>query len=387
MSNSTSTPLSLLIVLPWSPNLPGGVSVVVRNLVQQWRSESLIASVMVSDWGATQPVSDHEGTLNFRFALLGSLHLAGLVKALLSAPIRLWRTWYLLHIREVSAVNFHYPSLDAIGVAVLKRLGLFRGRLVLSFHGTDVRVPSTALEQRLWRWLLGVADGVTACSGALAKEVVQTYGVALARVTIVYNGTNTKLFAPLLSNDLVSEQVRLNLYIVSVGGYIPLKGHRILLDAFALVAPSFPSLGLVIAGMDGPERMPLLARSKELGVLDRVTLLVNLKPAEVAELMARAALALQPSFAESFGMAVIEAGACGVPVAASAVGGHLELVQDHETGYLFEAGDVEGCAAVITEILVDKDAAKKVAENFRAAILRRYTWPACAHAYLKLMIG
>ena len=375
------------MVLPWSPNLPGGVSVVVRSLIGQWRKEGLFPMVMVSDWKALRPVIDDEGILNFRFTLLGSLSWLGLVKATLTAPVILWRTWRLLCAHKISAVNFHYPSLDAFGVAMLKRSGLFRGRLVLSFHGTDARAPASLLEDRLWRWLLGTADEVTACSGSLACEVAVVFGIPLARVTAVYNGVDTDLFVPSVAARLAPLQAPCRLYIVSVGSYIPRKGHQVLLDSFARIAPMFSHMDLVIAGMEGPEYALLLARAKEHGLLQRVRLLVNLKPPEVAEVVAGATLSVQASLAEPFGMAVIEAGACGVPVAVSAVGGHLELVHARETGYLFPAGDVAGCAAVLTEALTNRKAARQMAQNFREFILSRYTWAACAGAYLRLLEG
>jgi glycosyltransferase involved in cell wall biosynthesis len=196
MKTSTHSRPRVLIVLPWSPNLPGGVSVVVRSLISQWRKEGLFPTVMVSEWKASRPVVDEEGILNFRFTLLGSLSWLGLVKATLTAPVRLWRTWRLLRANKVSALNFHYPSLDAFGVAMLKRLGLFRGRLVLSFHGTDARAPASLLESRLWRWLLGAADEVTACSGSLARKMADVFNIQVDRVTVLYNGVDTTVFAP-----------------------------------------------------------------------------------------------------------------------------------------------------------------------------------------------
>jgi D-inositol-3-phosphate glycosyltransferase len=96
-------------------------------------------------------------------------------------------------------------------------------------------------------------------------------------------------------------------------------------------------------------------------------------------------LCVQPSFAEPFGLAVIEAGACGVPVLASAVGGHLELISDNRTGFLFTPGDTEGCADVMRSVLGDPDLLAKVAESFRSDIIERYSWATCANGYWRLL--
>ena len=321
MKTSTPTRPSVLLVLPWSPNLPGGVSVVVRSLIGQWRKEGLFPMVMVSDWKALRPVIDDEGILNFRFTLLGSLSWLGLVKATLTAPVILWRTWRLLCAHKISAVNFHYPSLDAFGVAMLKRSGLFRGRLVLSFHGTDARAPASLLEDRLWRWLLGAADEVTACSGSLAREVAAVFNIKIDRVTVLHNGVDTTVFSPEATLRCARLMAWQGEYVVSVGSYLLNKGHRVLLEAFATVRGGFPSLGLVIAGMDGPERDRLIEQARALGIYEGLFFLVNLNNFEEASLIAGAKICVQPSFSEAFGMVVIEAGACGVPVSVSAVGG------------------------------------------------------------------
>lgn len=374
---------SVLIVLPWSPALPGGVSVVVRNLLQQWAHKGIAARAIVSDWSASQPGFDAEGNAIFRFALLGALTGAGVAKSLFGAPFRLWRIWQLLRRHHISAVNFHYPSLDALGVALLRRLGLFRGQLVLSFHGTDVRAPSTPLEAFFWRWLFHMASAVTACSKALAHEIVLAYRVPEASVSVIYNGVDAELFHPLAASPPAIAGAPAKPYIVSIGSYIPRKGHRSLLDAFAKVAPAFAGLQLVIVGMDGPERPVLLTRASALGLQKVVTLLVGLKPVDVAGVVAGATLCVQPSTAEPFGLAVIEAGACGVPVLASAVGGHVELITDQQNGRLFAAGDVKQCAEVLTQMLADTEVSHQMAERFRAEIQVKYTWQVCATAYLQ----
>jgi len=378
--------VSLLIVLPWSPALPGGVSVVVRNLLRQWRAEGVAARLVVARWGASKVALDAEGYTNFQFGLLGALNLVALTKALVSAPIRLWRTWKLLRLQQISAVNFHYPSLDALGVALLRRVGLFKGRLVLSFHGTDVRLPSTPLEAFLWRWLFKMSSAITTCSKALAHEVALAYGVTEESISVIYNGVDADLFRPASASAQTIGPVLVTPYIVSVGSYIPRKGHILLLDAFAKVVPLLPGLRLVIVGMEGPERAVLFARAASLGLLETVTLWVNLKPAEVAAVMAGAALCVQPSIAEPFGLAVIEAGACSVPVLVSAVGGHVELIIDQQNGCLFAAGDTAQCAEKMLALLKQSDSAQKMAKRFRLEIQDKFTWQACAKAYLQKLV-
>lgn len=380
-----STDRSIFLVIPWSPHLPGGVSVVVRHLQQEMLKKGEQPVVIVNNWDAATPIVDSEGSLNFRFAILGKLTLAGLVKSFIGFPLRAFKMLRLLQKYNVKAVNFHYPSTDALVIAILKKLRLYNGSLVLSFHGTDVQPPQSVLAHRIWDVIWSSVEGISACSRALANQVCEAFGIDVKRVTIIYNGVDTKLFSPTSNYDPDCLKYLPKKYIVSIGSYIPRKGHAILLDAISCLSSDFSDLALVIVGMDGSERQLLVEQAARLGIDDRLTCLVGLAPEEVAAMTANATLCVQPSLAEPFGLAVIEAGACGVPVVASAVGGHLELIDDRETGFLFASMDHVHCATILRELLRHPEVGIMAAESFRRKILERYTWESCAQGYIDLI--
>jgi len=376
---------SIFLVIPWSPNLPGGVSIVVRHLQQEMLAKGEQPVIVVNNWGAAAPFVDSEGSLNFRFAIFGTITLGGLVKSFIGFPVRVFKTFSLLRQFNVKAVNFHYPSTDALVIAVLKRLRLFKGSLVLSFHGTDVQPPESLLAKKLWGFIFGTVEGISACSIALADQASESFGIDKKKITVIYNGVDTTLFSP--TSQLHHDRLKYlpKKYIVSIGSYIPRKGHSILLDAISILSSEFPDLALVIVGMDGSERQLLVQQAAKLGIADRLTCLVGLAPEDVATVTAKATLCVQPSLAEPFGLAVIEAGACGVPVVASAVGGHLELIEDKETGFLFASKNHVQCAAILRDLLLHPENGMKAAEAFRTKILVRYTWESCAQGYLRIM--
>lgn len=381
MKNNTE---SRLLVLPWSPYLPGGVSVVVRNLARVWGEADVPVSILVSDWSSKRASVDKNGTFFLKLEVLGRLSLAGLLKSLLFSHMTLWRTLALLRKQQVGTVYFHYPNLEAFGVALLKRLRIYKGRLVLCFHGTDVRQPKGRLESALWNVVFGAADLTTACSNSLARGVEATFGLPAGHVKTIYNGVNTDVFSQSSrskgeATDFFSGNKQR--YLVSVGSFIERKGHRSLLEAFAQITPAFPDLGLVVVGMDGDQRASLEARAEALGLQGAVRFLVDLQPEQVAGVVAGAALCVQPSLSEPFGMAVIEAGASGIGVVASAVGGHVELISHRQTGYLFKAADVPGLAAVLLDVLRDAPGRARVAAAFHTEVVSRFTWKTCADAY------
>lgn len=379
--------MSNLIVLPWSPDLPGGVSVVARNLTRVWNAAEVPTSILVSDWSSRRLRVDASGTAFLKLAIIARSSMIGLLKGVLSAPLILWRTLSMLKKQQVGTVYFHYTNLDAVGIALLRRLNLFQGCLVLCFHGTDVRKPKNRLESWLWDFVFDAADVVTACSHSLARSVEATFGLPEGRVGAVYNGVDMTIFSQASRTQAGAGggfDTLFQRYVVSVGGFIERKGHIYLLEAFAQVSHRFPGLGLIIVGMDGKQRALLEERVDALGLQESVRFLVNLQPRQVAEVVARATLCVQPSLAEPFGMAVTEAGALGVCVAASAVGGHLELIAHRQTGMLFAPADAGAIAAVLLEVLSDDALRTQVAENFRVKVTSTLTWEACADRYQRL---
>jgi glycosyltransferase involved in cell wall biosynthesis len=376
---------AILMVIPWSPDLPGGVSVVVRNLARVWRSQSIQTTILISDWNNKIARPAVDGNISARVAVTPALSLIGLIKSLFFGPVTLIRTLAILRSQGISTVHFHYASLESLGVAILKRLGFYRGRFVLSFHGTDVRSPISPVETALWKFVFAAADAITACSDSLARHVESAFALPCGRVTTIYNGVDTSIFTA-EADDLnllpISFNTTCNTYIVSVGSFIKRKGHRFLIDAFARVAHIYPSLGLVVIGMNGDQRIPYDIQVKSHGLSHRVCFLVGLKPGEVASVVARASLCVQPSISEPFGMAVIEAGACGICVAASNVGGHVELIENDKTGLLFPPADSERLAATLHALLSNASKKQDMASTFQRKILAEFSWEASAHQYL-----
>jgi N-acetyl-alpha-D-glucosaminyl L-malate synthase BshA len=102
---------------------------------------------------------------------------------------------------------------------------------------------------------------------------------------------------------------------------------------------------------DGPERAGALAELDRLGLGADVEALGE--PPDLAAVLADADLFLLPSETESFGLAALEALACGVPVIASDVGGLPEVVSDGEVGFLCPVGDVAAMSARARRLLDD----------------------------------
>jgi len=105
---------------------------------------------------------------------------------------------------------------------------------------------------------------------------------------------------------------------------------------------------------DGPERASLERLAGELGVRDRIRFLGARPHAEMPALLCSGELAVFPSLMEATSVAALECMACGLPVAASDVGGLPEIVDD-EVGGLFRPADPESLAGVVVALLAHAD--------------------------------
>jgi glycosyltransferase involved in cell wall biosynthesis len=162
--------------------------------------------------------------------------------------------------------------------------------------------------------------------------------------------------------------------LLCVGRLIPIKGHIVLLRAFAEAKKQLPDLELDIAGR-GPLEPALRALVRELGIADSVHFLGHVNPIQSA--IERSAVVVVPSMGEGFGMVALEAMERARPVVAAAIGGLGELVRDGETGILVPAGEAEPLRDAIVRLAGDLELARTMGEEGRRRALSRFLQVFC----------
>ena len=152
--------------------------------------------------------------------------------------------------------------------------------------------------------------------------------------------------------------------LVAVGRLVPEKGFDVLLRALQEVRKSFPATRLMVIG-EGPSR-PILERlASELNLDQAVVWMGFLK--NPFPHMSRAQILVAPSRWESFGNAVAEAMALGVPVIATRCGGPEDLIESGLTGILVPVDDVQALARAIVALLGDEETRTELATAARAS--------------------
>lgn len=328
----------------------GGVDVVVDRL---WKGlETTIpgrAIIGIQDWHFHGEKTDAEGRRFLHLNLPAPPTAGGLAawRYRLTLARRIPRLLRTLRQQQITTINVHFPTQNSYVLALLKQFGLWQGRLVLSFHGSDVNDIDPATPQ--WRLIARHTDATTACSAALAKRVDN---LALFRMptSVIYNGIDSQHFAD--QAGPIPEGIRTP-YLLNVGNYVPRKGQDVLLKAFSQIAANYPDLNVVcVGGTDNGSWLHYLKElASQLKITDRVTLLENQSQSRVAGLMKKAVCLVHTSHNEPFGLVLIEAAACMTPIIATRVGGIPEIITSDEYGLLVDVGDASKIAQTICKIL------------------------------------
>jgi D-inositol-3-phosphate glycosyltransferase len=260
--------------------------------------------------------------------------------------------------------------------------------LVSTFH-TLARVKADTGDAEPERRIRAESE-VIACSDAIlancvaeVHQLVELYDADPARIEVVPPGVDHAFFSP---GDRGGARAALGLgdhpVLLFVGRIQPLKGVTVAIAALAELSTTHPdAVLLVVGGASGREGAAELraARSlaESLGLADRVRFIAP-QPHHLLSTYYRAAdVCVVPSRSESFGLVALEAGACGTPVVAAAVGGLLTLIDDGVTGRLIERRDPADYASAIGEIL-DRPRVSHAMAAAAAERAKQYTWSVTA---------
>lgn len=384
-----------LLVIPWELEAIGGVSQVVANLQRDLAADGWRARVLVADWAATTAHAAASGGVpTYRWRLrspwLEDSRVKGALTFLLAFPAFALRWRALVRRDDWRLVNFHYPGLPALAWILLRRLHLWHGAVVLSIHGREVRDPDPPrgpVADRLMRHLLENADAVVACSTELAGELRRFAPGCGPRLRIIANGVDAGALASAIDCDFaLPAGVAAGRYILNVATFEYKKAQDVLIDSFAGVAARHADVHLVLAGRNAGGLDTLRRRADDAGLGRRVHFLADLPHGKTLVLLARATLFCLPSRAEGHPIALLEAGALGVPVVATPVGGIPQTIVDGEHGVLVPVGDVPALERALCRLLADPATAATLGGNLQRRVADEFSGARVAQRYAELAI-
>ena len=246
---------------------------------------------------------------------------------------------------------------------------------------------SRALETRVAR----DADAVVVICEGLKQELIER-GLRADKITVVPNALPDSMFLPVDDADVNTVRDRYNLRDKKVigffGSFFDWEGVDALVETLPVVLAAVPDACLLLAG-GGLQEAGLKARGARLGLGEKVIFAGRLPSADVRACYRAADLMVYPRIKMRLTDMVtplkpLEAMAHGVPVLASDVGGHRELIENGKTGVLYKAGDNDALAAGVVDILEARVPTTEIAQAARAWVERERRWSVAAERYLSV---
>ena len=256
--------------------------------------------------------------------------------------------------RPIDILHAHYAIPHAISAYLCKQmLGGQAPKIVTTLHGTDITL--LGLDESFYeitRFSLQESDGVTAVSSYLARETQERFCTDCP-AEVIHNFIDLEEFSPAKADPAVRARYACGdeALIGHLSNFRWVKRPQDVIRTFHRITQHHAARLLMIG--DGPDRETAERLADELGVGEQVHFVGS--DLDVEELLPQLDLFLLPSEQESFGLAALEAMACGVPVIASRVGGLPELIEDEKSGYLLPLRDVEAMSARAIEALSNKE--------------------------------
>jgi glycosyltransferase involved in cell wall biosynthesis len=346
------------------PPLDGGIPRLCSGLAQSFAARGARVRVLTSRRGGVAPSTPGIST----------------------STVSPWRI--VRELAALSALKRHSPAVTISGIwypeGLLAVIAGRRPRIILA-HGREILAPPSWLRRRIWplllRHVLSSADLVLA-NGAFTAGLVKR-AAPQATVEYVPLGVDTRRFCP---GDRersrrtwgAANGARVLLTVARLKDH---KAHESVLRALSSLPPDVRRrITWWVAGR-GPEARRLELEARALGVSERVRFLGFVPEARLVELYRAAdAFVLCPPHSlatravEGFGIALLEAQACGVPVIATRSGGIVEAVCDGQGGFLLEPGNLQALRAVLERFVLEPEIFRAQGERGRQRMLQHHDW-------------
>ncbi len=242
-------------------------------------------------------------------------------------------------------------------------------KIITTLHGTDITlVGSDPSFYDITRFSINTSDGLTAVSHYLARETIEVFSLE-KEIRVIYNMFNPARFAPHRNREVRREFAQEDEFLlIHISNFRPVKRTLDVIDIFDRVNKVLPARLLLIG--EGPDTVLARRQITKRNLSERVTFLGN--QSRVETVLPCGDVFLLPSEEESFGLAALEALACGVPVIGTSGTGLAEVIEDKVNGFLLPVGDTTAMAEAVVSLLSDRErlerfkkaAAEKALEKF-----------------------
>lgn len=264
-------------------------------------------------------------------------------------------------------IHSHYAS----SYGLLGSLCCFHP-FIISAWGSDIfEFPRISFFHRfIIKYNFKKADKIISTSKIMAEEMKKYTSKDIA---ITPFGVDVDMFEPKQVKSIFDKKNEL--VIGTIKSLEPIYGVDYLIKAFSIVCESCPQLNLrllIVGG--GSLQKELIALCTSLKISDKVVFTGYIKHNEIANYYNMLDINVVLSNSESFGVAVLEASACGKPVVVSNVGGLPEVVDEGITGFIVPPANIQAAADAIEKLIKNDTLRKEMGNNARKFVEERYNW-------------
>jgi len=375
--------MTTLLLAQDFPPMGGGIARLHGELARRYPRGELIVSTP-SDPDAAEV----DGTFNATIDRLG----VGRRTAKTVPGLLLWSRRATSLARQHQVRFVHCANVKPAGYPARWTYERLRVPYSLFLYGADLLSEQhkihSALKRKTSRAIFGGAAVLIAISGwtrDLALAVLGELGLDghSGRLRVIHLGTDPERFRPGVDPTELRERFKLEdggaRWLLTVARLEPHKGVDMVLRALPAILAAAPDVHYAVAGK-GPERERLKKLAHKIGVADRVRFLGEVSERDLPALYNLASVYVGASRraerlgVEGFGISLVEASACGLPVVAGKSGGIPDAVRDGETGFLIPPEDPAAIADAVGRLLADAALAGRVGAAGRRAVETYYNW-------------
>ncbi len=360
----------IIIVTPYFYPSLGGVETYVFN----------IASGLKGSYGWTvMVITSNTSGKSFKEEIINGIKIYRLPYwcKLSNTPINFgWiiDIWKILKKEKPNVVNGHspVPFLADIAAFICYCLQI---PFVLTYHSgkmakskTFIDIPIKIYEKYFFTFVKNYAKKIIVTSDYIKKEIFKSYK---KKIYVIPPGIDLKLFHPVE----MDKKENIILFVGRIEKTSEWKGLHILIDSLKVLQNRNINFKLICVG-SGDAIDEYRQYSEKNNVTNKISFLGPLYGKDLTNIYNKSTLLVLPSLskAESFGIVLIEAMACKLPVIGSNIGGIPDVIEHEVNGLLVKPNDPEKLASALTKILTQRKIAKELGEKGYRKVLDNYTW-------------
>ena len=250
-------------------------------------------------------------------------------------------------------------------------------------HGEDVETAATSGEHNLMVKQVCKHAEILICNSHNSANIVKRLNYAGDdKIHVLHPGVDASLFVPAAADNAFKQHMgwQGRKVIITVGRLQARKGQDMMIRATALLKQQFPEILYGVIGR-GECLESLQALTEELGLNDHVQFLTDVTDEQMIQCYQQSDVFILPNRTigndiEGFGMVLVEAQSCGIPVIAGDSGGTKETMLINQSGFVIDCTQANSIAMTIAQLLADPEGSNKMGEIGRKHVESELDWQA-----------